>query len=162
MALGVFMFGVRRFSASIHHFNRWVFRPLPWFKAFHCLKPYRTKAIPCMIGMSFSYFWTNLNPKRILKVFGTAKFGYLLIAKYWDFLIARFGYLYVARFECLIDWSCDKWVKSCVRWWVFWNELGYIWWWMRGNLNEWTHLNWFVLAKIALTGVLASSQCFFL
>jgi hypothetical protein len=24
----------------------------------------------------------------------------------------------------LICWNCDKWVKSCVRWSVFWNELG--------------------------------------
>jgi hypothetical protein len=24
----------------------------------------------------------------------------------------------------LIGWSCDKWVKSCVRWLVFSNELG--------------------------------------
>ena len=124
MVLDEFMFEVRRFSVSIHHFNRWVFRLLPWFRTLHCLKPYRTKAIPCMIEMSFSYFLTNLNLKRILKVFGTAKFGYLLIARYLDFLIARFGYFNIAGFECLIGWSCDKWVKSCVRWLVFSNELG--------------------------------------
>jgi hypothetical protein len=61
-----------------------------------------------MIEMSFSYFLTNLNIKRILQVFGTANFGYLLIAKLWDFFIARFGYFNIAGFECLIGWSCDK------------------------------------------------------
>jgi hypothetical protein len=144
------MFGVTRFSASIHNFNWWVFRLLPWFRASRCLRRSRKKAILCVIGMNFSAFLANPKARGALEVFHIAKLRY--------FLIARFGSLHIVRFKCLIGCRCDYRVKQCVRWWVFWHCLGYDWCWMRDSSKEWTRLRWFVQGKIGLGDGLTSGQ----